>query len=182
MEALQWNEVLATGIEEIDDQHKRLLEILNQLRVAAERRERKEATAEVLQQMLDYTIYHFDYEEKLLEHAGYELLPLHKRTHELFIRRIPDFQKRHAAGEDVLQEVHDMLARWLVHHIQNDDRNYAPTVKAYLRQEAKKSPSRYGQTRPQPLEGEPPASAKAGKRGAKRGFWSKLSGLFSGDA
>ncbi|MBQ1657740.1 MAG: hemerythrin domain-containing protein, partial [Rhodocyclaceae bacterium] len=65
MEALQWNEVLATGIEEIDDQHKRLLEILNQLRVAAERRERKEATAEVLQQMLDYTIYHFDYEEKL---------------------------------------------------------------------------------------------------------------------
>ena len=100
MEALQWNEVLATGIEEIDDQHKRLLEILNQLRVAAERRERKEATAEVLQQMLDYTIYHFDYEEKLLEHAGYELLPLHKRTHELFIRRIPDFQKRHAAGEE----------------------------------------------------------------------------------
>ena len=41
MEALQWNEVLATGIEEIDDQHKRLLEILNQLRTAAERRERR---------------------------------------------------------------------------------------------------------------------------------------------
>ena len=181
MESLQWNEVLATGIEEIDDQHKRLLEIINQLRVAAGQGARRDASAEALQQVLDYTIYHFDYEEKLLEKAGYELLPLHKRTHELFIRRIPDFQKRHAAGEDVLQEVHDMLARWLVHHIQNDDRGYAPTVKAYLKQDAKKSPSRYGQTRPQPLAEDPPASAPAGKRGAKRSFWNKLADLFSSD-
>ena len=182
MEKLEWNVVLATGIEEIDEQHKRLLEILNQLREVTKRSKRREATAEVLQQMLDYTVYHFDYEEKLLEKAGYKLLPLHRRVHQLFIRRIPEFQQRHAAGEDVLREVHDMLARWLVQHIQNDDRNYAPAVKKYLQQEAEKDPVGYSRTQPTPLAETPPPAKGTRKKRTKLSLWERLSGYVNEDS
>ena len=178
METLEWNELLATGIKEIDEQHKRIVEIVNQLRDAIERGEAEAADVALLQ-MLDYTIYHFEYEETLLEKSGYYLLPLHRRVHQLFIRRIPEFQRRYAAGENVLHEVHEMLARWLVHHIQNDDRGYAPTVKAYLMREAQQNPSHYSNTSPLPLqEIEPPA--KENPRSWRK-LWSRLSSFLSED-
>lgn len=180
MEALQWNEVLATGIKKIDKQHRRLLDIVNQLGAAIERGERGAADA-ALKEVVDYTVYHFSYEENLLERAGYDMLPLHKRVHELFVRRVSQFQQRHAAGENVLQELHAMLARWLVHHIQNDDRGYAPAVRQYLRQEALNNPERYSNTQPSVLTETPPPAEGKGKKRTKLSLWERLSGYVHDD-
>lgn len=190
MEILQWNEVLATGIREIDEQHKRIVEIVRQLREAIERGAfgESEAAEVALLQVVDYTVYHFEFEEKLMEKAGYQPLPLHRRVHQLFIRRIAQFQQRYAAGEDVLRELHNMLARWLVRHIQHDDRDYAPIVKAYLRREAKRNPSRYRKTEPLPLHEPPPkppargANQASGRRRRTQSntLWGRLSSFMGG--
>ena len=180
METLQWNEVLATGIREIDEQHKCLLDILNQLREAIERGEHKTANV-ALKQMRDYASYHFNFEEKLLEKAGYGMLPLHRRVHELFVARVQQFQQRYAAGEDILRELHNMLARWLVNHIQNEDRNYATTVKAYLRREKRKrrkAREQHTGQAPQPADA---STHKAAGQADKRSLWGRLSDFMSGE-
>ena len=62
MEMIQWNEVLATGIPAIDNQHKKLLELANQLGGAIERGD-AEVAEYVLGDLVDYTVYHFAFEE-----------------------------------------------------------------------------------------------------------------------
>ncbi|MES9930272.1 MAG: bacteriohemerythrin, partial [Candidatus Thiodiazotropha sp. 6PDIVS] len=53
----------------------------------------------------------------------------HKKVHELFIRRVSEFQERFKKGEDISEELHDLLARWLFNHIRNDDAAYVQAVK-----------------------------------------------------
>jgi hemerythrin len=65
----------------------------------------------------------------MLEEAGYKFLKPHKKVHELFIRRVTDITMRAAKGEDIVDELHTMLSKWLVNHISNEDRDYADAVK-----------------------------------------------------
>ena len=154
MEMLQWNDVLATGITTIDNQHKRLLLLANELGGAIERGD-VEIVEHVLKDLVDYTVYHFSFEEELMEKAGYAALPLHQRVHQLFTARIPQFQQRYEAGEDVLEELHSMLVNWLLNHIQNEDRDYAESVRAYLLEHAQ---SRFSVTPPSRFADDAPST------------------------
>lgn len=125
---ITWTTDLNTGIDVIDKQHMRIVEYINQLEAANQRRDRN-ATGEVLESCVDYTLSHFAFEENLQEEAGYEYCRPHKKVHDLFIRRINEYQRRFELGEDVADELHDLLARWLVSHIKQDDADYVAAVK-----------------------------------------------------
>jgi hemerythrin len=71
----------------------------------------------------------------MLEEAGYKFLKPHKKVHELFIKRITEFTMRAAKGEDIADELHSMLAKWLLNHIANEDRDYAMLVKQMVNAE-----------------------------------------------
>ncbi|WP_044870198.1 bacteriohemerythrin [Pseudomonas sp. LFM046] len=128
---LEWESDLDTGIEVIDGQHKRIVEMINGLH-AAQLQMDKAAVARVIEEVVDYTLSHFAFEETLLEDAGYQFSRAHKKVHELFIRRVNVFGMRHEAGEDVADELKDLLGRWLFNHIRNDDANYVEAVKANM--------------------------------------------------
>ncbi len=128
---LEWSSVLDTGIEEIDNQHRRLVDYINELGEARKTNDMK-LVGKVIDDTIDYTISHFGFEESLIEEAGYKMLRPHKKVHELFVRRVADFQKRFKAGEDISEELHALLSRWLVSHIKHDDHAYAECVKKYL--------------------------------------------------
>jgi hemerythrin len=130
---LEWESDLDTGIEVIDGQHKRIVEMINGLH-AAQLQMDKAAVARVIEEVVDYTLSHFAFEETLLEDAGYQFSRAHKKVHELFIRRVNVFRTRHQAGEDVADELKDLLGRWLFNHIRNDDANYVEAVKANMQQ------------------------------------------------
>ena len=68
-------------------------------------------------------------EEEMLEEAGYKFLKPHKKVHELFIKRVTGFTIRAAKGEEIADELHSMLSKWLLNHIANEDRDYAEAVK-----------------------------------------------------
>ena len=125
---INWDPDLNTGIVIIDQQHMRIVEYINQLEEANGRRD-IDAIGAVLDSCIDYTKSHFAFEENLQEAAGYKYCRPHKRVHDLFIRRINEYKKRFDKGEDVAGELHELLARWLITHIKQDDADYVEAVK-----------------------------------------------------
>jgi len=131
MAHLVWKNDLDTGIEEIDNQHKRIVEMINHL-YDVEQKADKDEIREVLVDLVDYTQSHFAFEETLMEDAGYRFSRAHKRVHELFIRRVEEYRTRFEMGEDIVQELRNTLSHWLFSHIRNEDAAYSETVKASL--------------------------------------------------
>lgn len=128
MEFVQWTKDLETGIDVIDEQHKRIVDYINDLRVAQRKGDRN-AVGRTIDDVIDYTQSHFGFEEVLMSDAGYPLTNPHKKVHELFIRRISDMSQRFKNGEHVGQELHGVLARWLITHIKREDRHYVDSVR-----------------------------------------------------
>ncbi len=130
---LVWTDDLNTGIEVIDGQHKRIVEYINKLHDARKAND-PDGIGEIITATIDYTVSHFSFEETLIEDAGYEFVRPHKKVHELFIRRIAEFKERFDKGEDIAEELNDLLARWLFNHIRNDDAAYVQAVKSNILQ------------------------------------------------
>ena len=128
MALLVWQAELDTGIDVIDQQHHRIVALINQLAEATTRDDQ----AAVLEELVDYTLSHFAFEEELMEESGYTFGPAHKRVHEMFVRRVSEYCMRFDAGEDITGELKGMLARWLFNHIRGDDKSYARHVRHYL--------------------------------------------------
>lgn len=128
MTVLVWQPELETGIDVIDQQHQRIVALINQLADAHSR----EDQAAVLEELVDYTLSHFAFEEELLEESGYSFGPAHKRVHDMFARRVGEYRMRFEAGEDITSELKSMLARWLFNHIRGDDKAYSRHVRHYL--------------------------------------------------
>ena len=128
MTVLVWQPELNTGIDVIDQQHQRIVALINQLADAHTRQDQ----GAVLEELVDYTLSHFAFEEELLEESGYSFGPAHKRVHDMFVRRVGEYRMRFEAGEDITTELKSMLARWLFNHIRGDDKAYAKHVRHYL--------------------------------------------------
>ena len=124
---IRWTSELEIGINVIDSQHKRIVEYINKLEHAQVNLNRAEV-GEVLDELVDYTLSHFAFEEGLMEEAGYPFLKPHKRVHALFTRRVSDYVQRFKMGENVTQELLHTLTAWLVNHIKNDDKDFAGSV------------------------------------------------------
>ena len=127
MAHIQWDDQLNTGIQVIDSQHRRIVEYINSLYDASLTRNRNDVE-QVLQNLVDYTLSHFAFEESLMEEAGYPFINGHKRVHELFVKRINNFQQRFKIGDDITDELLAALKSWLINHIKSDDNDYTQTV------------------------------------------------------
>ena len=166
MAILNWVPDLNTGIEEIDRQHRRIVDYINRLYELRETPDRK-LLGDVIAETVDYTLSHFAFEEAMIEEAGYMFSGPHKRVHELFIRKVTEIQQRFEAGEDVANELHGMLSRWLFNHIRNEDRGYVDTVKAYQRMRNKNT-----KTTEQKIKEEIVKELEAKRQ--RKGFFAKL--------
>lgn len=131
MAYLTWSPDLDTGIPEIDNQHRQIMEFINRLHDARQRKDKTKVTG-VVDDLVDYTLSHFAFEECLMEDAGYEFVRGHKKVHELFVRRVSAFHDRIRAGEDVSHDLHNLLYRWLFSHIRHDDSGYVAAVRSNM--------------------------------------------------
>ena len=138
MAFVEWNDAYRTNIEEIDEQHQQLFDLLNELheamirahsgRVATpfvgEQDTPASALSElgtiqmVLGELLDYTVYHFAEEEQQMLVHDYPRYEQHKAAHEFFVERIRDFQRNFGEGRAVHSaDVVTFLATWLQRHV-----------------------------------------------------------------
>lgn len=104
--------------------------MINHLHITQKSMERF-AVGEVIDELVDYTLSHFAFEEELMEEAGYPFSAAHKRVHEVFASAYPNTGCV-SAGEDIVDDYRGMLSRWLFNHIRNDDKAYADSVKRHL--------------------------------------------------
>lgn len=126
MAVLTWSESYAVGIREIDQQHKRLIQMINDLHDALVAERGQQALSQIVDRMADYTVYHFATEESLLKDHGYPQYGAHKHEHEAFTAKTRDLKNRLAGKRFVLTlEVIHFLRDWLSDHILVNDKKYA---------------------------------------------------------
>lgn len=125
---MEWGPEYNTGIDVIDDQHKRILDFINEIDDNPDAQDRIRIR-QILNNIIDYTQSHFTFEESLQEEAGYKYRVPHKRVHDLFIKRIEGYRDLFEAGHSIENELYVVLSKWLVNHIQHDDADYVGAVK-----------------------------------------------------
>lgn len=126
-----WKDEYSVGIESLDNDHRKLLNLINNLQTAVHYHTGDEFEKKALHEVIDYTKYHFDREEKMLEKAGYEDLEAHKQQHKDMIKKIDGFvQEYEKHGYAALEEVALFLKQWLVEHINGTDQEYSSLLKS----------------------------------------------------
>ena len=126
MAFVEWKPEYSVGILEIDSQHRRLLDIINQMHDAMKMGGKPAAITAVVNELVGYTRYHFAYEERLMEEAGYPQLEEHRRKHRAMVGQVDSF--RDAAGSAsaaVSLKLMGFLKDWLSRHIMETDQYYA---------------------------------------------------------
>ncbi len=132
MAAIVWDDQLATGIETIDKQHRRWVELYNELDAAVVAGHGEDQLAETLAALIDYSQYHFRTEEALMRQNTYdqEEYDLHIREHRVFTDQMVIYRDRNLVGfQRLTPEVIGYMRGWLVSHITATDRGYITTLK-----------------------------------------------------
>ncbi|MDD2760341.1 MAG: bacteriohemerythrin [Methylomonas sp.] len=128
MAILTWNDKLDIGLPSVDQQHRQLIDILNQLDEAVALGNEPGKVPELIRALIEYTQYHFEHEEQLMRDAHYDCRKYfdHKLEHEAFIQRVKQGRENAAQCPDtVSNELIDFLVKWLMDHILFSDKQMA---------------------------------------------------------
>ena len=122
---IKWSDEYNIGIEYIDQDHKKLVHLLNQFSIAYDYAQCEDFEREALEDLVSYTKYHFKREEKLMADYNYPGLIEHQKEHQAMIDTVDDYVKIYKKeGHDSLKQVTNLLTYWLFNHIQESDKQY----------------------------------------------------------
>ncbi|MDE2398086.1 MAG: hemerythrin family protein [Burkholderiales bacterium] len=123
MPIMPWSDLLSVGVASIDQQHRILVGILNQLGDSLEAGIDAWDESVALTRLVDYTESHFAFEEELMRRAGYPGLDAHEQEHRLLFQQVAELMARSSSGEKVgTQALLVFLRDWLTSHIMGTDR------------------------------------------------------------
>lgn len=129
IEAIVWKEEYSVGIKSLDDDHKRLIFLLNQFKTAYDYDTSAEFERQALEQLVEYTRFHFTREEEMMHQAGYENFENHQQQHKNMIAQVEEFVGLYRReGHDSLNVVSTYLTNWLVNHINGTDKQYTQAM------------------------------------------------------
>ncbi|QJA06314.1 bacteriohemerythrin [Thermosulfurimonas marina] len=124
---------LETGVPECDQQHRKLVSLVNRLYGAVKSGKGREVLGEILNELVAYTDYHFKTEEYYFDRFGYPEGDLHKEIHRKLTAQVLSFKEKFERGEaTVSYDLLNFLKDWLVNHIGKTDKKYGPFLKEKL--------------------------------------------------
>ena len=127
MSHIAWDEKYSVNISVIDEQHRKIVDLLNLLFDAYASGKTQEALAKIVKEITDYAGYHFATEETFMKTYDFPGLAEHQKEHEDFRNKVIAFQKDLAKGKQTLSvEIASFLTSWLDHHILHVDKEYGP--------------------------------------------------------
>ena len=133
MPKIEWNESFSVDNIEIDNQHKKWIEIYNRMHdrmIDTNDMDYKNICKEALVAMHDYALTHFMFEEDYLKKNDYPDIVKHRRKHKDFSTMIYSCLRKLAGGELILNtEVIGLIKSWLLDHILIEDKKYATFLK-----------------------------------------------------
>jgi len=116
----------------MDNQHKKLFELVSELHGAMGEGHGKDVVDNVLHKLIDYTVNHFSAEEKLMEKYKYPGLLAHRAEHKALTDKVLAFKKDFEAGTgSVTPQLMMFLQQWLRNHIQTVDQRYGEFLNAH---------------------------------------------------
>lgn len=122
MKYKKWDRILSVEVDEIDDDHRKLLNIFSLLHQALADGEFPDYQLALLEELINCTVWHFSHEERLMLKHGYEDIEEHKGVHRQLVESVREFQTRFTRGDkSMLEEDIEYLERWLTEHILTDD-------------------------------------------------------------
>lgn len=122
---IRWKSKYSVGVPSIDDDHKKLINLINQLQNANYYFVDKEYERQALNELIDYTKYHFDREEKLMQKFGYPDLEPHLEQHKQMINKVNRMVEDYEANaEHAIDNTVKFLRNWLINHIRKTDMAY----------------------------------------------------------
>jgi hemerythrin len=131
METINWKNEFSVGVKEMDEQHKKLLGMINRLIEEQHTLTDPRTIADLLTEMTDYAQVHFRAEEFLLAEYGYEQISVQEKQHQAFIDKTISFYSATDIGPNVLSvALLDYLGTWLVGHILQEDMKYKDFFKS----------------------------------------------------
>ena len=131
MVLIKWRDSYSVDIEQIDHQHELLVKLINDMFEVVRDKETNTSPSTQISTLIEYTQEHFNYEEKLLEQAGYEFLDRHKKVHKGLVQEVMDLRDlvdKHKDG--VSSELYSFLRNWLTNHILKEDMQYRDCLSA----------------------------------------------------
>jgi len=134
--AIRWRQDLEIGIEKIDDQHKELVDSMNNLLEACSAGRAKEEIEKTLAFISDYVVTHFNYEQEYLQKYGYPKYDAHVKLHKFFLQEIEELNKKYEEEGPTLHFIvvfNKKILDWFINHIGKADRDFAE----YLRSSGK---------------------------------------------
>lgn len=127
MSLISWNNNLSVGVEVLDQQHQRWIELINETHEAMLGGRTQEEMSQTLNALIEYTQTHLSYEENLLAQYNYPDLTPHHEAHTAMTARIQEYKQRYDAGEAIIGiEILKLLKDWLIGHIVGVDKKYGP--------------------------------------------------------
>jgi hemerythrin len=126
MSYFPWKPEYSVHVTEIDLQHKKLVELMNDLYNAMREGKGSAFLGEAVDKLARYTLTHFATEERLMQTAVYPGFAAHKLEHDAFVAKVKDFQTQLQNGQMALTvTVSNFLKEWLVKHILDSDMQYS---------------------------------------------------------
>lgn len=126
-----WNDKYSVGIRELDNQHKQLMNILNELYDAMQNATAQDRIGRIINELTNYTKIHFATEERYMEAHNYPALSSQKVEHQRFIQKVGEFKQDFESGKIALSlNVANFVKDWLSSHILGSDKNYGPFLNA----------------------------------------------------
>ncbi len=131
MPFLDWSSTFSVGVDTFDNEHKRLLALMNKLYDCILDGSVNEAvTHEVVDEVVAYTDYHFRHEERVLEALKFPDLAQHRRQHDLLRAQVLEFKDRLDRKTGVSLDLSKFLMGWVLQHILKEDMHYRDFLKS----------------------------------------------------
>lgn len=132
MQLLDWTDELSVEDDELDDQHKKLVDLINELHQGMRAGKGSAVLGEVLQRLADYTAEHFAREEHICAQCTFPDLAAHRAAHAQLLTEVQNLRQRFDSGELLLSvETLDFLKHWVADLIVQSDKRYSPYVRAW---------------------------------------------------
>jgi len=126
-DSVVWDNGYSVGLPHIDEQHKKLVNMINDLFQSCQKESSiaKVAFARAFGNAAEYAQTHFQLEEEFLKQAGYPDLEKHKKEHASFMTEVWGYFKRSKEDNTMYLELPRFLKKWLLNHIAVTDKQYA---------------------------------------------------------
>ena len=122
---MEWDDKYSVGVEELDNQHKRMFNTINELLNSLETNTAEEHLGGVIESLIQYKMFHFATEEKYFEEFNYEGKDDHIAKHKFFNDKLEEMRSRNPNYNiEFGYELVDFLEDWLINHLMVTDQKY----------------------------------------------------------